>query len=177
MNPVIDPRLLFTYQENLVGIPLTGISGTIYPPTIQQMSFASTVTPVQMTQCLADAQIFNWKEQIQLAAPPTITPGPNAGTNPTITVNGTVSNFQVVLITGTKPTVGSLFTVTFTNYYLLPGPLGPYVFSAGDNNSAIVISVLPLWVTQNSTGFVFNSGSGKLSANTSYTFNFISLVL
>lgn len=169
---LIDPRLLFMAQTVAKGISLIGISDVVYPPVLTNLQFSPSVTPAQQTQCLADAQVFNWQQNIQNNAPPIITPGPNAGTGSTITIAGTCWSFQVVLLTGTSVAAGSLFTVSFSTFWLSIWGTRWFSISPADNNSAIVLSTLPLWVTNTSTGFVVNSGSGKLSAKTTYTFNF-----
>jgi hypothetical protein len=104
---------------------------------------------------------------------PSLMPGPNAGMQPQLTINGIDRNFVINLMTGMGPKPGSLFTVTFPDNWLLANNLQPFIAFPANQNAASIMSSLAIYLTMNSTGFVVNSGMGGLKPKTSYLLNFL----
>lgn len=102
---------------------------------------------------------------------PTIAAGAGAGTSPSASIVGTDAAGQITLTSGVLPSaLAVVFTVTFATAY---GSAPNVVFSPANAGAAILSGATMVYVTSNTTTFVFNSGGTGITAATSFLWNYL----
>jgi len=102
---------------------------------------------------------------------PSISVGSGAGGGATISVIGTDSAGQILLNTGTLPSVSSVVLIlTFSNAY---GASPTVIFSPANSVAALLSGTSMINVSRSSTDFSFNSGTLGLTASVQYVWNYI----
>lgn len=106
---------------------------------------------------------------ISTGTAPTIVAGVGAGTSPTISITGTDTAFYVSLTTGTTPSTGQIFRVTFgTAFGASPVPIS----DAGNATTQALSGTSRPYVTVNSTILDLNTSGVALAASTAYVWRF-----
>jgi hypothetical protein len=102
------------------------------------------------------------------------TAGAGAGTSPTLGATGSDGAFQVVLTTGSTPSVSSsIFAMIYVGAFHT-APL--LIFSPGNAAAAALSGTSAVFPASSSgSGFTFESGSTALSASTQYIWNFFAI--
>lgn len=103
---------------------------------------------------------------------PTVVAGVAAGTSPTISITGNDTAFTVSLTTGTAPTTGQLFRVTFGTAF---GASPVIVSDAGNATTQVLSGTSRPYVTMNSSIMDLNTSGAALAASTAYVWRFVAI--